>query len=103
MKHLGKYLSLLSAVAVTGVCSITTNANANTSSDELYSETIYIQKSSAEVPTSLESNARLNSEAELATASDQAVEAMSDLDNTADSAKAKKVSQRQKSKKLSHN
>jgi hypothetical protein len=103
MKHLGKYLSILSAVAIAAVCTIAPKAVANTSSDELYSETIYIQKSSAEVPTSLESNARPNAEAEIALASDQAIESVSDLDNTANSAKAKKVSQRQKTKKSSHN
>jgi hypothetical protein len=100
MRHLGKYLGLLSVLGVAGVCSIVTSAKANTSSDELYSETIYIQKSSAEVPTSLESNARPNAEADLTAASDEAIESITDLDNAAP---AKKVSQRRGSKKTASN
>jgi hypothetical protein len=103
MNKLGKNLRIVGVVAIATMCSTMSNARANTSSDDLYSETIYIQKSSAEVPTSLESNARPNAEMELAAASDKAIESMSDLDNSAKSPKAKNVSQRRNSKKASNN
>ena len=97
MGHLGKYLSLLSVLSVAVLCTSANNANANTNSDELYSESVYIQKSAAEVPTSLESNARPNSEqAQMTAAADQAIESISDLDNTAN---GKKITERKPAKK----
>jgi len=58
MRHIGKFLGLLGTFGLSGLYSFTVNANVTTNPNELYSESIYIQKSSAEVPTSLESNAR---------------------------------------------
>ena len=66
MKNLGKYLILLGTVGMPGLYSLIGNAHASTGSDDIYSESIYIERSSAEVPTSIESNARLNGETTLA-------------------------------------
>jgi hypothetical protein len=73
----------------------------NNSSDELYSDSLYIERSSAEIPTSFESSARENQLAEgsVDEAADQSLESMADLDNDAP---VKKVSAR-KSKKSSKN
>ena len=93
MGNLGKYLILLGAVGMAGIGSISEDAQANTSSDELYSETIYIQKSSAEVPTSLESNGRAGSEEAVVTSENRTLESVSDLDTAP---VAKKISHRNK-------
>jgi hypothetical protein len=91
MRLLGKILSLLSVIGATEIGLFTITAHANTSSDDLYSESIYIQKSSAEVPTSLDSNARSNANSEAqAAAPSRAIESVAELDSAP---AAKKTSQ----------
>ncbi len=93
-------LLLASAAALlSGIGQARANVS-KTTSDELYSESIYIQKSAAEVPTSFESNARRNSENDLSMAADNAIESMDELDA---SANAKKVSKRRDAKKTTNN
>ena len=73
-------------------------------SDDLYSETIYIQKSAAEVPGSLESSARssiADANETLAGDSLSGIESISELEPSA--VPAKKVSQRRGSKKSFNN
>ena len=73
----------------------------NNASDELYSDSLYIERSSAEIPTSFESSARENQLAEgsVDEATDRSLESMADLDTEAP---VKKVSAR-KTKKTSKN
>jgi hypothetical protein len=64
-----------------------------TPSDDLYSDSLYIERSSAEVPSSFESSARgheLAQETLTDAGADRALESMADLDD----APAKKVSAR---------
>jgi hypothetical protein len=97
MGNLGKYLILFGAVGLAGLCSVADEANASVSSDELYSETIYITKSAAEVPTSFESNARSNDgDMELASANDSNAPVAEVEKPVAPRAKAKKVAKRGK-------
>ena len=83
MRHIGKFLGLLGTFGLSGLYSFTVNANVTTNPNELYSESIYIEKSSAEVPTSLESNARPKTHlVDAGKAPARTLESMSDLDSS---------------------
>ena len=95
-----KHFGLLLTTALTAFWAAQASANiSTTTSDELYSESIYIQKSAAEVPGALESNARVTSEADLSIATDKAIESIEDLDAGAGT---KKISKRSNPKKVTN-
>lgn len=86
----------LTAIALGVTGSDYSHAIPTTNSDELYSDSLYIERSSAEIPSSFESSARENQLAqEVLTdaGADRALESMNDLD---DEVPVKKVSRRAK-------
>lgn len=92
-----KYFSLLLALGTAALSPAPAHASINNTAEELYSETLYIEKSSAEIPAALESNGR-GSEASstVVAAADAPVDSASELTETP---APKKIAKHRRAKK----
>jgi hypothetical protein len=92
MRNFKKHLVLAAtALGFIGAGFLANRAEATTGSDDLYSESIYIHKSAAEVPESLDSNASPQADRNLKGNANRPIESMGELDT---SAASKKITQR---------
>ncbi len=94
MSSYTKHFGLLLGAAL---CAAPAFAIISNPSDELYSETIYIQKSSAEVPQALASNASPSEDSPTVNSTDSSIESVQEM--TEDAPAPKKAAKRRRSKK----
>ena len=93
MGNLKKRFVLMTTLGLFGAGAMSAHsAKASTASDDLYSESIYIHKSAAEVPQALDSNASPQADRNIKVSANKPIESLEDIDHTA---ATKKITQRE--------
>ncbi len=94
MGNLKKRFVLMTTLGLLGAAAMSADsAKASTaSSDDLYSESIYIHKSAAEIPQALDSNASPQADRNMKISANKPIESLEDVDHTA---ATKKITQRE--------